>query len=164
LQSIDPKTPQAKLEVMHLFEDKIGREKSKPYYVSQIKVIFEDKFSDDVIYQAVEQLIEEKKLSKIVINTKFAGKVIFIYNSEFDKPYSKPLLKTHINSSCKLIDKYSKPIVAKRYADHLEDLVEKDLETEGFKIVDTHTNEYKKKKLIKVTTILISLLSTVQAN
>jgi hypothetical protein len=63
MQNIDPQTQYAKLVVMALFEDKYGRAKKKPYYVAQIKTIFEASFSDDVIYQAITQLVRNNPVT-----------------------------------------------------------------------------------------------------
>ncbi|MGO8805528.1 MAG: hypothetical protein ACLQO7_02840, partial [Candidatus Bathyarchaeia archaeon] len=120
MQSIDPQINYAKQCVMELFEDGYGRAKRKPYYVAQIKTLLETKFSDDVVYQAIMQLVEDHRLSKIIADTKYAQKVVFIYNAKFDSPTFKHALNMHVKSICNLIDKYSNPDAAKQYGEHLE--------------------------------------------
>jgi Holliday junction resolvase-like predicted endonuclease len=143
VQKSDYKIQRAKTAVMELFEDKIGRAKKKPYYLTQIQTLLEEEFTDKVIYQASTQLIKEKKLSRINIKTKNAGKVTFLYNAKFDRPIDFYKRNLHIKSMCKLIERYSNSETTLRYGQHLEDLVETELKRQGFNIVERHKNKYK---------------------
>ena len=77
---------------------------------------------------------------------KYAKKVVFVYNAEFDTPIFKRSRDMHVKSTCKLINQYSNPKISKQYGDHLEKLVKAELEAQGFTIVGVHTNKYKNKK------------------
>ncbi len=149
MQSIDPQNRYAKVAVMELFEDRYGRAKRKPYYVAQIKTLLETNFSDDVVYQAIMQLVGEHRLSKTTADTKYAQKIVFLYNTKFDNPTFKHSCDMHVKSTCKLIDKYSNPDVSKQYGEYLESLVKAELQKQGFTIVGVHTNKYKNKKYSK---------------
>ncbi len=153
LQNSDSKTQTAKLCVMPLFEDKIGRAKRKPYYLTQIQTIYEDNLSDDVVYQALTQLEEEGKLRRRKARTQ-TQTVCFYYNSKLDKSDSNHLLNTHIKSTCKLIDKYSNHKMCTLYGEHLEQLVQSELKIQGFKIKGEHTKEYQNKKWTKTENTL----------
>lgn len=146
MQSIDPQVHDAKLSVMELFEDRYGRAKRKPYYVAQIKTRLEASFSDDVVYQAIMQLVGEHRLSKTNADTKYAQKVVFLYNAKFDSYKFKRSRDIHVKSICNIINKYSHPEVSKQYGKYLEGLVKAELQTQGFTIVGVHTNKYKYKK------------------
>ena len=149
MQSTDPQINYAKKSVMKLFEDSYGRAKRKPYYITQIKTLLETRFSDDVTYQAIEQLVGERRLSKIIADTKYAQKVVFLYNAEFDNPKFKDSRGMHVKSICNIIDIYSNPDITKQYGEYLEGLVGEELQKQGFTIVGAHTKKYKDKKYPK---------------
>jgi hypothetical protein len=146
MQKSDYKVQRGKTAVMELFEDKIGRAKKKPYYLTQIQTLFEEEITDKVIYQAIMQLIKEKKIARINIETQNAGKVTFYYNAKFDKPIDLYKRDIHIKSICKLIERYSDPENTVQYGQHLADLVEAELKRQGFNIVGRHTQKYKDKQ------------------
>lgn len=132
----------AKPYVRALFEDKYGRAKKMPYYVGQIQMFLEDKFSDDVVYQAIEQLVD---IDHILL--KYNAKTgVFIYNPKKYSSETDPLLKVHIDSACSLIDAYSDPKVTERYGKHLENLVRLELQRQGFRIVGADSKKFRDKE------------------
>jgi hypothetical protein len=149
MRLIDPQIPKAKQAVMQLFEDKWGRAKKKPYFLSQIAVLFEDSFSYNIVYQAAIQLCNEGKLSKSIRCSKNGKRLIFLNHSKFCDPKYKPSIDTHIHSILKIVNEYSEKKNTDIIGNHLESLVRTELERLGFEIIGTHTNKTEKKAYTK---------------
>jgi hypothetical protein len=149
MRRIDLQTPKAKQAVMRLFEDKWGRAKKKPYFLSQIAVLFEDSFSYNIVYQAATQLCNEGKLSKSIRCSKNGKRLIFLNHSKFCDPKSKPSIDLHIHSILKIVNEYSEKKNTDIIGNHLESLVRTELERLGFEIIGTHTNKTEKKAYSK---------------
>ena len=136
----------ARETILPLFIDKYGRTKKTPYYVTQLQTLFENNHFPWIIYQAADQLIKQKILSKIEAKTKYHERVVFFYNAQLEAPKHRSALETRIKSNCKLIDKYSAPTVGRALGNHLEGLVKAELRAQGFRIIGTHTMKYKDKE------------------
>ena len=110
------------------------------------------------------QLVEDHRLSKTNADTKYAQKVVFIYNAKFDSSKFKRSLNMHVKSICNLINKYSNPEVAKQYGEYLEGLVKAELKHMGLQSLESTQINTNTKNTVRAITILILLQSTVQAS
>jgi len=146
MQSEDPEIHKAKESLRPFFVDNYGRPLRKPYYVTQIQTLLENRHFPWIVYQAISRLVDEDFLSKVVVKTKYHERVVFFFNKALDTQNYRPTMEKHIKSICKLIDKYSNPTVSKALGMQLEGLVKAELRAQGFKIVGTHTAEYKNMK------------------
>jgi len=149
MQNDDAEILKAKQTISPLFVDKYNRPKRALYYVTQLQTLLENKHFPWIVYQAASQLVNGGFLSKVETATKYHERVVFFFNAKLDTPNYRPILETHMRSICGLIDKYSKPNIGKALGDHLEGLVKAELRAQGFKIVGTHTSEYKDKVWVK---------------
>ena len=149
MQHYDPEIQKAKETIRPYFIDKYNRPKRRPYYVTQLQTLLEKWHFPWIVYQGASKLIDEGFLSKTETTTKYHKRVVFFFNRKLDTPEYKPTLETHTRSICKLIDRYSDPLVGYALGKQLEGLVKAELRAQGFKIVGIHTSEYGNKKWTK---------------
>ena len=146
MQKDDIEIEKAKESLIPFFEDKYRRPLRKPYYVTQIQTLLENKHFPWIVYQALNRLVKEGYLTKVEVKTKFHDRVVFFFNKKLDTPSYRPTMNKHIKSICKLIDKYSHPNISRALGKQLEGLVKAELRAQGYRIVGVHTATYKNKR------------------
>ena len=139
MYNTDPKIPQAATAIKALLEDERRRPRKRVYYIGQLQVLLEDSFFPWLIYNAAVQLCRSGYLKRQIAKTTHADKVTFLFHHHFGTSQ----MRTRIATTTSLIDKYSRPRVAKILSLHLEALVKAELRAQGFDIVGEHTNQYK---------------------
>jgi len=149
MQNSDPEILKAKNTIRPYFTDKYGRPLRKPYYVTQLQTLLEDRHFPWIVYQAASRLVEEEYLSKIETATKYHERVVFFFNKQLDTPDYRPTMEKHVRSICRLVDNYSESTVGEALGKHLEGLVKAELRVQGFRIVGTHTATYEGREWTK---------------
>jgi hypothetical protein len=91
------------------------------------------------------ELLRQRYLKHQIVRTRYADKVTFVYHRKF----LKEQMITRITNTRKLIDRYSRPDVARILGKHLESLVKAELRAQHFEIKAAHTNEFQGKKWTK---------------
>lgn len=120
-----------------------------PYYLSQLKVLFESDFFPWIVADALNDLVAEDYLETF-INKDIPGAdrleylppIKFFANKDAlvtDK--DTRLMKRHMLSIAKLVSRYSAPDNSHTLGKQLESLVTYELRAQGFEIVKIHANE-----------------------
>lgn len=150
----DPKVAAAKATLMRHFVNEKNRPIKTPYYQHQLQVLYEDKFFEWIVTDALNGLVtdgylevfdkrntpELKRLDKISGMKFYANADAVKTDAEYEK------MKKRVVNTASLVRKYSSVDVAKMLGAQLESLVESQLRISQFEIMGVHTSEYNGKK------------------
>jgi len=105
---------------------------NSPYHKIQIEVVFEGKYFHWVTNRAIDELVSDGflKLEKRNI-------AHFVYKSGIR------YIRREINRRCKIIERYSDPVITRAIGEYAEMLFSFMFQLNGFKIVGENTNEYR---------------------
>ncbi|MFB3889189.1 MAG: hypothetical protein ACE14S_06830 [Candidatus Bathyarchaeia archaeon] len=102
MQPHDIEISKAKATILPFFIDSYGRPKKTPYYITQLQTLVEGTHFPWIVYQAINQLVEQGVLLKFQTETKYHERVVFVFNSKIETSASKSKLESHMNSICRL--------------------------------------------------------------
>lgn len=132
--------------IKEIFYDSFGRPKRTPLFAAQLQIKLENRFFEWQVTAALTKLVTQGKLGKIEQITEYASSPVFYFPKEIITDASSlDLVKKHVLSIAKLMDKYSHPNVTHAVGKQLEGLVKYELRVQRFKIVGENTAEYKGK-------------------
>ncbi len=109
-----------------------GCNPNSPYHKIQIEMIFEDKYFHWVTNRAIDELVRggSLKLEKRDV-------AHFVYRSGIR------YIRREINRRCKIIKRYSDPVITRAIGEYAEALFSFAFQLNGFKIVGENTSEYR---------------------
>src|SRR5207247_5650873 len=136
------------------FLNKLGRPITTPYFLGQLRILYETNFYPWIISDALNELVRQRFLvtldssnisefasfSHISKIRFFAHSAVAKTNQSFNRAKVKAL------NTAKLIEGYSAPTVGQMLGNHLEALVRQEVRAQHFVNEKIHTNEYNGKK------------------
>lgn len=147
---------QAAVEVLKKhFTNARGKPIKTPFFKRQLQILYEADFFPWVINDALDILEHEGYLLSIdssqILGFKHLENVrqMKFYANAKAEPTMADLQQTMMKKAIsigKVIDAYSHPRVTSHVGRHLEDLLSYELRAQGFRIIGSHTNEYRGKK------------------
>lgn len=149
-QPQDPARGIAKQALKEHFTNKAKKPIKKPFYQSQLQILYEDDFFPWVVADALKELVQEgflvvidKTIVPELAKLRYVNKIKFFANKKaFQTEIEKKRMKVKIINISKLADKYSDPQNSEIIGKHLESLVKAELRAQQFDIIGIHSNEY----------------------
>lgn len=150
----DSAVADAKVTLEQHFRDKKNRPIKTPYYHHQLQVLYEDKFFEWVITEALKNLVEEeylvvfdrRSIAELGRLNKIRGMKFYANADAVRTEQELKRMVKHVERTANLINRYANEDMVKMLGAQLESLVINQLKISQFEIVDVHTNEYKGKK------------------
>ena len=128
---------ECKEDLKKYFRTKNKKPVKTPYYSRQIKMHFENKYTDWIVDWMLKELVKENYLKKKKIES-----YNFYYNGRLSEKEDEEKIRRKMMKIVKILEKTNTEEINKDLGKHLETLVKNELKAIGFEIISRNTNEY----------------------